>query len=136
GVADVPFTLDDASAGWLALGDADQLDQVLWAILDNAVHYGNRTPVAASVGVDPAAGTISITIADHGPGVSEPDRERLFRRFERGAARPSGEGSGLGLYVSRALCRSMGGDLVLEPDQPGVGAALTILLPAEAPEES
>ena len=37
GVTDVPFTLDDGSAGWLALADGDQLDQVLWALLDNAV---------------------------------------------------------------------------------------------------
>ena len=52
---------------------------------------------------------------DRGPGVSDADRDRLFRRFERGAERPSGEGSGLGLYVSRELCRAMDGDLVLEP---------------------
>ena len=43
GAADVPFTLEDRSEGWLALGDPDQLDQVLWALLDNAVGYGGRT---------------------------------------------------------------------------------------------
>ena len=43
GVEDVPFSLDDGSAGWLALADGDQLDQVLWALLDNAVVYGGRT---------------------------------------------------------------------------------------------
>ncbi len=42
GVEDVPFSLDDGSAGWLALADGDQLDQVLWALLDNAVVYGGR----------------------------------------------------------------------------------------------
>ena len=68
--------------------------------------------------------------------MSEDDRDRLFRRFERGAARPTGEGSGLGLYVSRELCRAMDGDLELEPPADGVGAAFTIDLPAEAPEES
>jgi two-component system sensor histidine kinase KdpD len=136
GAAEVPFRLDDASAGWLALADADQLDQVLWAILDNAVSYGNRTGVDAAIRVDEAASRITITIADHGPGISEADRERLFRRFERGEARPTGEGSGLGLYVSRELCRAMDGDLVLEPPGTAAGAALTIHLPAEAPEES
>ena len=49
--------------------------------------------------------------------------------------RPSGEGSGLGLYVSRELCRAMGGDLVLEPPQAGRGAAFTVRLPGEAAEE-
>ena len=40
-----PFTLDDRSAGWLAVADVDQLDQVLWALLDNAVKYGGGTPI-------------------------------------------------------------------------------------------
>jgi signal transduction histidine kinase len=138
GAADVAFSLDDRSAGWLALADPDQLDQVLWAVLDNAVHYGGRTAVDASVAVDPETELVSITIADHGAGIGDEDddRDRLFRRYERGAARPTGEGSGLGLYVSRELCRAMSGDLVLEPAVTGRGAAFTITLPAEAAEES
>ncbi len=137
GAADVPFTLEDGTVGWLALADPDQLDQVLWALLDNAVSYGGRTAVEARLTANPAGGELTITIADQGPGVEEEDRERLFRRFERGSDRPSGEGSGLGLYVSRELCRAMGGDLVLEPGEPGRGgASFMISLPAEAAEES
>ncbi len=136
GVIDVPFTIDDQSGGWLALADGDQLDQVLWALIDNAVVYGGRTAIHVSLSVDAEAGDLSITIADHGPGVADEDRDRLFLRFERGTARPADEGSGLGLYVSRELCRAMSGDLVLEPAEPGRGAAFTIHLPAEAAEES
>ena len=136
GAAEIPFTLDDQAAGWLALADPDQFDQVLWALLDNAVSYGARSAVDVSVEALTDAGELAITIADHGPGVAEADRERLFRRFERGADRPTGEGSGLGLYVSRELCRAMGGDLVLEPASPDRGAAFTITLAAEAAEES
>jgi signal transduction histidine kinase len=136
GAADVPFTLDDRSRGWLALADPDQLDQVLWAILDNAARYGGRTPVEVAITVDDAEADLAITITDHGPGVRSEDRARLFQRFERGTQRPSGEGSGLGLYVSRELCRTMSGDLVLEPGRPGRGAAFTVHLPAETPEEA
>jgi signal transduction histidine kinase/HAMP domain-containing protein len=136
GAADIPFSLDDGAAGWLALADPDQFDQVLWALLDNAVSYGGGSAVEVSVVARPDAGELAITIADGGPGVADDDRERLFRRFERGADRPTGEGSGLGLYVSRELCRAMGGDLVLEPVAPGRGAALTISLPAEEAAES
>ena len=136
GATDVPFTLDDGAAGWLALADPDQFDQVLWALLDNAITYGVRSAVEVAVHARAEAEELTITIADHGPGVADDDRERLFLRFERGADRPTGEGSGLGLYVSRELCRAMGGDLVLEPASPGRGAALTILLPAEAAQES
>ncbi len=81
----------------------------------------------------PRPRTSLITITDHGPGVPDEDRERLFGRFERGAGRPSGEGSGLGLYASRALCRAMGGDLELEPADPGRGASFTVRLPGGDP---
>ena len=78
---------------------------------------------------------LRLTIADHGPGVAEADRARLFGRFERGAERTADDGSGLGLYVSRELCRAMDGDLVLEPAVAGRGASFTVWLPAEVPLE-
>jgi signal transduction histidine kinase len=74
-----------------------------------------------------------VTIADGGPGVRPEDRDRIFERYERGAAGASAEGTGLGLYVSRSLCQAMGGDLVLEPGAPDTGAAFTVLLPGEPP---
>jgi signal transduction histidine kinase/HAMP domain-containing protein len=135
GIDDVRFGLDDRSAGWLAVADADQLDQVLWALLDNAVKYGGRAPVEATIEADPTAGQVRLTIADGGPGIAEADRDRLFQRFARGGESASDGGSGLGLYVSRELCRAMDGDLVLEPEVPGRGAAFTIVLPGEPGEE-
>ena len=132
-VEDVPFELDDQSQGWLAVGDADQLDQVLWALLDNALKYGARKPVTVRIGL--GDNRLRLTIADHGPGVVEADRGRLFGRFERGSAQNAEDGSGLGLYVARELARAMGGDLVLEPTAADRGAAFTVWLPAEVPLE-
>jgi signal transduction histidine kinase/HAMP domain-containing protein len=136
GAADVPFSIDDRSDGWFAVADPDQLDQVLWALLDNAVIHGGRTPVEVRIANDPASGRIQVTIADHGPGVSETDRERLFGRFERGTGQPSGEGSGLGLFVARELVRAMEGELALASRADEPGAAFTITLPGEAPTEA
>jgi len=134
---DVEFALDDRSAGWLAVADVDQLDQVLWALLDNALKYGGRSRIEVEIVPEPGprGDRLRLTIADHGTGVAEADRTRLFRRFERGADRTADDGSGLGLYVSRELCRAMGGDLVLAPASPDRGAAFTIYLPGEPPEE-
>ena len=131
GVDDVDFDLDDRAEGWLAVADPDQLDQVLWALLDNAVKYGRGTPVRAAIAVDEPVRRVLLTISDRGPGIAEEDRARLFTRFERGGdAAPDG-GSGLGLYVSRELCRAMGGELALAPSSDGDGAAFTVSLPGE-----
>ena len=129
----VPFELKDEAEGWLAIADPDQLDQVLWALLDNAARYAGGAAIRATVAPRPLAGQLAVTIADGGPGVRPEDRDRIFERYERGAAGASAEGTGLGLYVSRSLCQAMGGDLVLEPAAPDTGAAFTVLLPGEPP---
>ena len=136
GADDVPFELEDRADGWLAIADADQLDQVVWALLDNAVKYGRRTPVEAEIVPDPEGNRLRLTIADHGGGVADEDRERLFGRFVRGNETTPDEGSGLGLFVSRELCRAMDGDLVLEPADPSRGAAFSVYLPAELAQEA
>ena len=137
GNASVPFDLQDDAAGWLAIADPDQLDQVLWALLDNSARYTAGAAIHARVAPRPAEGRLAVTIADDGPGVRPEDRERIFERYERGAAGASAEGTGLGLYVSRSLCRAMGGDLVLEPaGTGGGGAAFTVLVPGEPPEQA
>ena len=133
GAAGLPFELTDDAAGWLAIADPDQLDQVLWALLDNAARYGAGAPIRARVAPRLPEGRLAVTIADAGPGVQPEDRDRIFERYERGAAGAGAEGTGLGLWVSRSLCRAMGGDLVLEPAGPEPGAAFTVLLPAEPP---
>ena len=133
GSSETPFELDDQAAGWLASADPDQLDQVLWALLDNSARYAGGAAVRARVAPRPDESRLAVTIADAGPGVKPEDRDRIFERYERGAAGAGVEGTGLGLYVSRSLCQAMGGDLVLEPTVPGEGAAFTILLPAEPP---
>ena len=132
--AGTSFELRDDARGWLTVADPDQLDQVLWALLDNAVKYGgNDGKVEVEIGVDDRTDRIHVTIADHGPGVSAADRKRLFARFTRGEAQASGDGTGLGLYVSRQLLRGMGGELRLEPARKGFGAVFTISLPGERP---
>lgn len=136
GVADRRLELVDDAPDWLSVADGDQLDQVLWALLDNAVKYGEGT-ITVRIGVEPGVRQLWTTIADHGRGLEDSDRSWLFGRFERGAAgRSSGNGSGLGLYVSRALMRGMGGDLVLDPAQPGRGASFRLTLPGEPAHEA
>jgi signal transduction histidine kinase len=135
-VRDRTMTLRDAAPDWLGVADGDQLDQVLWALLDNAVKYGEGE-IMVEIGADATERRLWTTITDHGRGLDDADRAWLFGRFERGAAgRTSGNGSGLGLYVSRALMRGMDGDLVLDPAEPGEGASFRLILPGEPAHEA
>lgn len=133
GAGAVPFELVDDAGGWLVVADPDQVDQVIWALLDNAVKYGGGTPVAARVSVDAAGGQVHLTIADGGPGVAPADQERLFSRYARGGSSDDRDGTGLGLYVGRALARANGGELALA-DAPA-GAAFALAIPAEPATE-
>jgi signal transduction histidine kinase/HAMP domain-containing protein len=140
GKVEAPFDLDDRAGGWLVVADPDQLDQVLWALLDNAVKYGGGSAIHASIEPDTDTQQVALTIRDGGEGIAAEDADRLFTRFERGGAEGRTEGTGLGLYVSRELCRAMGGDLELdrttEPVDGRVPAAFRISLPGEPPEEA
>ncbi len=134
GAVGVTFELRDDARGWLAVADPDQVDQVVWALLDNAVRHGGA-PVQVTVGIDEAAALVALTIADSGRGVPTEDREMLFGRYARGGAAVA-DGTGLGLYVARALARANGGDLVLDPTGAArPGAAFTLTLPAESATE-
>jgi signal transduction histidine kinase len=71
-------------------------------------------------------GTVTIRFEDTGTGIASP--EHLFRPFQRGA-----ESSGLGLYVSRAIMRSFGGELSYEPTSEG--CCFAVVLPLRTLEE-
>jgi len=123
--------LDDGATGWLAAADRDWVEQVVWALLDNALRHGGGPVEVHLAPVADAAGATRLhtTVRDHGPGIAPEDRERAFERFTR-LAPGTAEGSGLGLSVARGLVEAMGGRLWLA-DVEGKGAAFTFSLPAE-----
>ena len=51
---EVPFSLQDDSAGWLAVADRDWVDQVVWALLDNAIKHGGGEPIEVAIRVEHA----------------------------------------------------------------------------------
>ncbi len=72
-------------------------------------------------------------VRDEGPGFTAEDKARMFRRYGRLSARPTGgePSTGLGLSIVRKLALGMGGELLCESD-PGRGAAFTVRLPKPA----
>lgn len=107
------------------LADPGLLERVVANLVDNAMRHG-RAPVRirASAHTD----TVELRIVDHGPGVSEEDRARIFAPFQRFGDR-RGNGIGLGLAVARGFVEAMGGTLTPE-DTPGGGLTMTVALPS------
>lgn len=84
----------------------DWLDRLLGVLLDNACKYspnGGRIDVAVAAD----DGRVTVTVDDSGPGIPEPERERIFDRFHR--ANDAGEGAGLGLAIGDEIVRATGG---------------------------
>lgn len=115
----------DVSPADVVAADPDQFTQVVRNLIENAVKYGAGTDVEVSVVRE--AGGLTLVVADHGPGIPEEDRDRIFDRFvqlER-PDRRSQEGSGLGLAIVKSLVDSMGGRIRVT-ETPGGGATFRV----------
>ncbi len=102
------------------------LRRALTNLVDNAVKYGQR----ARVKVDTSSKDIIITVDDDGPGIPEPELERVFEpffRLETSRSRDTG-GTGLGLAVVRSIIRAHGGEVFLSNRAQG-GLRVTVTLP-------
>jgi signal transduction histidine kinase len=110
--------------------DAALATRVIDNLVNNALTYSDP-PAAVAISARRTATGIEIRVSDHGSGVSEADRERIFERFVRGAGAERAAGTGLGLYVSRECARRMGGELVLERSRPGEGSTFLLCLPED-----
>lgn len=103
------------------IADPLVLDRVVSNLLANAVRHGKPPVVLAAEQRDRH---LRISVQDHGEGVPEELRPRLFERFERATDAP---GTGLGLAIARAYARAHGGELVY--DDVGNGARFEVVLP-------
>lgn len=109
----ITFTLAEEPV--IAVADAQRVEQVLCALIDNAVHHMPRGGVVA-VELTRQDGVALFTIRDHGIGIPEEERERIFEYLYRTtlSEKKNLSGLGLGLYISRYLVERFGGTLWLE----------------------
>jgi len=110
----------------LACGEYRRVLQILCNLLSNAIRHTPRDSTIW-VRVDAEDGRARVVVADQGGGIDPVDHERIFERFER-LGLSGGDGSGLGLYISRRLARAMDGDLTVDSAL-GQGARFTLDLP-------
>ena len=127
-----------APPGLTMLGNRELVGQATANLIDNALKYGASNLGSAgsnqiTVASRREGGNIVIEIADHGPGVMEADRQRVFDRFVRLEGARSRPGSGLGLSLAAAAARMHGGFVRLEDNMPGLKVVVTLPAAEAAP---
>ena len=116
--------------------DGTRLRQSLLNLLSNACKFTHNGTVTLSVSRTHAAGEdwMQFRIEDTGIGMNAEQQSKLFEAFSQvHLQKGKFGGTGLGLALTRHLCRMMGGDVTVD-SQPGHGSQFTICLPAVAPQ--
>ncbi len=116
-----------SNGGPVIVSDGDRVFQIVSNLLANAFRWtpdGGRVELALAS----TNGTVSVSVADTGPGIKPSERERIFRPFWS----RDGAGTGLGLAIARELAVALGGRIVLQ-SEPGAGSRFDLVLPATPP---
>jgi signal transduction histidine kinase len=118
----------DEDRGLVARADPNRLDRIVMNLLSNGLKY---SPSGSPVELRATArgGWITISVADHGPGIPTEDLPHVFDRFYRGRRTAARGGLGIGLYSVRLLVEAHGGTVRVEPGQQG-GTIFHVALPA------
>jgi len=124
-IADVSPTMP------LVFADEARITQVLSNLISNAVKY---SPPGSEIRISGRATPkeVIITVADQGIGIAPEERDKLFERFYRSerAVRRGTPGTGLGLYLSKAIVEAHGGRIWVEDNEAGQpGARFSFSLP-------
>jgi signal transduction histidine kinase/CheY-like chemotaxis protein len=111
-------------------GDQDRLREAIDNLVSNAIKY---TPAGGgiAVSVEAADAGIEIAVKDSGAGLMPEDMARLFGRFQRLSAKPTGgeSSTGLGLSIVKKIAELHGGRVSAHSDGPGQGSTFTLVLP-------
>jgi two-component system, OmpR family, sensor histidine kinase SenX3 len=120
--------------GVLVAGNEDDLRTAVFNVLDNAIKYsGEEVDVCARLEV-PDDKRVVLSVRDRGVGIPPEDVKRIFRRFYRVPLRSLAnvKGTGLGLFIVKAIARKHGGKVFAESQGEGHGSTFTIELPRSA----
>jgi len=113
------------------MGDREELFTALSNVLDNAVKYSPTNLTVRVEVVTPDLEHVQVRVRDTGVGIPRGELKRVFKRFYRVLTPGSSQvkGSGLGLFIVRAIAHRHGGAAYAESEGPGRGTTVTIQLP-------
>jgi signal transduction histidine kinase len=115
----------------LVYSDSDSVRMILDNLISNAIKFSPKdTEVTVTLSAE--KGKAYISVKDDGPGLSDEDKNKLFGKFARLSAQPTGgeNSTGLGLSIVKKLTDMIGGDILCESRQ-GSGAVFILKLPLD-----
>jgi two-component system, OmpR family, sensor histidine kinase SenX3 len=115
----------------VVMGNQEELRTAVFNLLDNAIKYsGEQKNIVVDVRT-PDIDSILFSVRDQGIGIPRVELKRIFNRFYRIQSHATGKvkGTGLGLFIVRAVVRRYGGDAYAESQGEGLGSTFTIRLP-------
>lgn len=109
--------------------DSERIEQVLFILLNNAISYGILgSDTSVQMKLSFSNNTFEIKVTDHGPGITEAEKQHIFDRFYRAdSARSAGEHFGLGLCIAKEIMDAHDGQITIN-DTPGGGATFCVRL--------
>ena len=107
------------------------LEMIFGNLMDNAVKYGGDPPKVQVSAMVRGRDRIVVRVHDHGTGVPEDQRHKVFQLFFRGSdeLQRTRKGTGLGLYIVRTLVGIMKGRVTISDGPDGVGSIFEVSLP-------
>ena len=121
------ITLDVPTSSLSYPCDRELLTQAVVNLVHNSVRHC-PAPVQIMLGLETGVSGVVISVADDGPGIPAPDRERVLKRFVRLDSSRRTPGTGLGLSLVAAIAELHGGRIELIDNQPGL--RVEFMLPA------
>ncbi len=116
-----------AKGGFVVKGDKNRISQVLYNLLDNSVKFTDNGHI--SVTLERRMGLkrreVVVNVIDTGRGINDDMFPKLFTKF----ATDSSIGTGLGLYLSKKIIETHGGNMWAQNNQDGIGATFSFSLP-------
>lgn len=112
----------------LVMGDKNAIQRIIENLISNAYKFSSKGTTVL-VKAQKIGSQVEIAIIDQGPGLTDLDKTKLFQKFQKLSASPTGteKSTGLGLYIVKNLVKQMNGTILVESEQ-GKGTTFKVLL--------
>ena len=130
------YSMDMPSQDEWVFIDTDKVEMIMNNLISNAIKYTpnqGKVRVSAKFDRQDYLGTLTIEVADNGPGLDPKEMENIFERFYRLEKQNDHQGTGIGLALTKELVELLSGEIVVDNAEGG-GTVFKLVLPVELME--